>query len=94
VALSAENSDGMLGELLATSFRAHGGIRVVIDAGCKTAAMEKIGAQQYLREYYSQRAAQRANHARRISGNKEIRFAEEFQRVSPQIIYKFGIRIN
>lgn len=35
VALSAENCDGMLGELLATSFRAHGGVGVVLDAGCR-----------------------------------------------------------
>jgi 4-oxalomesaconate hydratase len=51
--------------------------------------MEKMGAQQYLREYYSQRAAQRANHARRISGNKKILFAEAFQRVSPHVIEHF-----
>lgn len=57
--------------------------------GFKAAAMEKMGAQQYLREYYSQRATQRANHARRISGNKKIQFAEAFQRVSPQIIDSF-----
>jgi 4-oxalomesaconate hydratase len=55
----------------------------------KAAAMEKMGAQQYLREYYSQRAAQRANHARRISGNKKILFAEAFQRVSPHVIDRF-----
>jgi 4-oxalomesaconate hydratase len=55
----------------------------------KTAAMEKMGAQQYLREYYAQRAAQRANHARRISGNKNILFAEAFQRVSPHVISGF-----
>lgn len=55
----------------------------------KKAAMEKMGAQQYLREYYSQRAAHRANHARRISGNKEILFAEAFQRISPHVISNF-----
>ena len=55
----------------------------------KTAAMQKMGAQQYLREYYAQRAAQRANHARRISGNKKILFAEAFQRVSPLVISNF-----
>jgi 4-oxalomesaconate hydratase len=46
----------------------------------KRAAMDVMGAQGYLREYYSQRASQRANHARRICGDKEIKFAEAFQR--------------
>jgi 4-hydroxy-4-methyl-2-oxoglutarate aldolase len=35
VAVSSENTDAMLGDLLATSFRAHGGVGVVIDAGCR-----------------------------------------------------------
>jgi 4-oxalomesaconate hydratase len=52
----------------------------------KAAAMEKMGAQHYLREYYSQRASQRANHARRISGRKDIQYAEAFERVSPAVI--------
>ena len=52
----------------------------------KRAAMEVMGAQGYLREYYSQRASQRANHARRICGDKEIKFAEAFQRITPTVL--------
>lgn len=52
----------------------------------KKAAMAEMKAQRYLQEYYGQRAEQRANHARRVSGNKEIRFAEAFQRYLPQVV--------
>jgi 4-oxalomesaconate hydratase len=52
----------------------------------KRAAMEEMKAQTYLQTYYAQRAEQRANHARRVSGDKEIRFAEAFQRVLPQVV--------
>jgi 4-hydroxy-4-methyl-2-oxoglutarate aldolase len=38
IALSSPNSDGMLGDLLATSFRAHGVVGVVLDAGCRDVA--------------------------------------------------------
>ena len=52
----------------------------------KQAAMAEMKAQAYLQTYYSQRAEQRANHARRSSGNSAIRYAEAFQRVTPQVL--------
>ena len=52
----------------------------------KNAAMAEMKAQSYLHTYYSQRAEQRANHARRSSGNAAIRFAEAFQRITPQVV--------
>jgi 4-oxalomesaconate hydratase len=59
-------------------------ITAVIDRKC--AAMSEMKAQQYLQTYYAQRADQRGNHARRASGNQEIRQAEAFQRVIPQVV--------
>jgi 4-oxalomesaconate hydratase len=52
----------------------------------KVAAMEAMGAQQYLRQYYTERAGHRANHARRISGRADIKYAEAFQREIPQVL--------
>jgi 4-oxalomesaconate hydratase len=52
----------------------------------KRAAMSEMKAQRYLQEYYAQRAEQRANHARRVSGNREVRYVEAFQRYVPQVV--------
>jgi 4-oxalomesaconate hydratase len=52
----------------------------------KKAAMAEMKAQQYLQTYYAQRAEQRANHARRASGDKSVEYAEAFQRVIPQVV--------
>lgn len=52
----------------------------------KRAAMAEMKAQKYLQTYYAERAEHRANHARRASGNQEIRFAEAFMRVIPQAV--------
>src|SRR5512132_1503821 len=50
------------------------------------AAMAEMKAQKYLQTYYVQRAEQRGNHARRASGNKDVQYAEAFQRVIPQVV--------
>jgi len=52
----------------------------------KLKAMEAIAAQSYLHQYHTELARYRANHARRISGRTDIRYAEAFQRVTPQIV--------
>jgi 4-oxalomesaconate hydratase len=52
----------------------------------KVAAMEAMGAQNYLKQYYSERAEHRANHARRISGKSGIKYAEAFQRELPAVV--------
>jgi 4-oxalomesaconate hydratase len=51
----------------------------------KIAAMDCMGAQSYLKDYYAELASRRANHARRISGKKEIKFAEAHQSMLPRI---------
>jgi 4-oxalomesaconate hydratase len=51
----------------------------------KVAAMEAMGAQGYLKQYYCERAEHRANHARRISGRKDITQAEAFMREIPVV---------
>lgn len=52
----------------------------------KLTAMKEMKAQKYLQSYYAQRADQRGNHARRSSGNQDIRQAEAFQRVTPNVV--------
>jgi 4-oxalomesaconate hydratase len=52
----------------------------------KVAAMGEMKAQQYLQTYYAQRGEQRGNHARRASGNADVRYGESFQRVLPQVV--------
>jgi 4-oxalomesaconate hydratase len=59
-------------------------ITSVMDA--KRTAMAEMQAQKYLQSYYTERADHRGNHARRSSGDAEIRQAEAFQRVTPQVV--------
>jgi 4-oxalomesaconate hydratase len=59
-------------------------ITSVIDR--KREAMGHMKAQAYLQTYYAQRAEQRAHHARRAAGAADVRFAEAFQRVIPQVV--------
>ena len=52
----------------------------------KLAAMNCMGAQNYLKDYYAELAGRRANHARRISGKKEVKFAEAHQSMVPRVV--------
>lgn len=52
----------------------------------KIQAMDVMKAQSYLHKYYSELASRRANHARRISGNAEIKFAEAHFRTLPWVV--------
>ena len=52
----------------------------------KREAMSHMAAQRYLQEYYTQRAEQRGNHARKVTGNQNIRQAEAFQRLLPNVV--------
>ncbi|HEY2771680.1 MAG TPA: PIG-L deacetylase family protein [Solirubrobacteraceae bacterium] len=54
--------------------------------GKKVAAMEEMQAQKYLQTYYKERADHRGNHARRASGNQDVRQAEAFMRVTPHVV--------
>lgn len=52
----------------------------------KKRAMEAIASQTYLQKYYAELAERRGNHARRVSGNSTIRYAEAFQRLLPAVV--------
>ncbi|MCH6236380.1 PIG-L deacetylase family protein [Cognataquiflexum rubidum] len=52
----------------------------------KNEAMSCMGAQNYLKDYYAELASRRANHVRRISGKKDIKFAEAYQSQVPRIV--------
>lgn len=52
----------------------------------KRKAMEGMQAQSYLQSYYKELASRRGNHARRISGMQEVKFAEALQRTLPWVV--------
>jgi 4-oxalomesaconate hydratase len=52
----------------------------------KRQAMDVMQAQSYLQTYYAELAARRGNHARRISGQEEVQFAEALQRTLPWVV--------
>ena len=52
----------------------------------KIKAMSVMSAQGYLIDYYTELAARRGNHARRISGKNEVKFAEAHQRQTPWVV--------
>jgi 4-oxalomesaconate hydratase len=52
----------------------------------KIKAMQAMQAQGYLQSYYTELAARRGNHARRIAGNSEVKYAEAFQRTLPWVV--------
>jgi 4-oxalomesaconate hydratase len=52
----------------------------------KIKAMSVMQAQSYLKDYYTELASRRANHARRISGKQEVQYAEAFQRMVPTVV--------
>lgn len=51
----------------------------------KVAAMKCFKAQSHLIEYYTQRAFMRGNHARRLSGCQDYKYAESFSRFFPVV---------
>jgi len=52
----------------------------------KKKAMGCMQAQSYLQTYYAELGSRRGNHARRISGMEEVKFAEALQRTLPWVV--------
>lgn len=52
----------------------------------KVKAMQAMRAQGYLQGYYTELASRRGNHARRISGMEEVKYAEALQRTLPWVV--------
>ena len=52
----------------------------------KIEAMAVMKAQSYLKEYYTELASRRGNHARRISGKQEVKYAEALQSMVPRVV--------
>ncbi|HTJ24978.1 MAG TPA: PIG-L deacetylase family protein [Candidatus Limnocylindria bacterium] len=52
----------------------------------KRAAMQSMASQEYLQKYYTERMEHRANHARRVSGNAAVKYAEAYQRMLPEVV--------
>jgi 4-oxalomesaconate hydratase len=52
----------------------------------KVQAMQAMRAQGYLQTYYAELAARRGNHARRLSGMEDVKYAEALQRTLPWVV--------
>ena len=52
----------------------------------KVKAMQAMHAQSYLQGYYTELASRRGNHARRISGMEDVKYAEALQRTLPWVV--------
>jgi 4-oxalomesaconate hydratase len=52
----------------------------------KLQAMQVVQAQSYLQSYYAELASRRGNHARRISGLEDVKYAEALQRALPWVV--------
>src|SRR6185436_885385 len=56
----------------------------------KRQAMECMAAQEHLWSYYTDVAKRRGTQAVRNSGKKEIKYAEAYQRIYPQVTENFS----